>query len=370
MTHAPTVKATRIDSRAPRTVFGRACYSYGIFPIGLVQKTALRVPHAKRMAFLPLLYYGELSPTWLLKNTEYCLQFSFRALLPAIMSQSRRWMFTYNFSGLAPSLINKLIDNKEKVAYCIWQHERVSHDHLQGYILFNRPLRRKAVVDILGPIHCEIATKPQEACIAYCSKEDSRIDGPFEFGTVVKPGSNKRKFIDAYERSPERLMIEDPMKYRRIEALTKNCHFRSKPLDGALDRPWQVALDICLLSAPDRRTIYWVYGPNGNDGKTHYAFKLSKAGWYYTKGGKKDNVIYQYMTNIDRHVVIDIPRESQDYIQYDILEMFKDRALISNKYEPVTIQSDTPVHVVVMANFLPDFNKISHDRIILLECDK
>ena len=164
-------------------------------------------------------------------------------------------------------------------------------------------------------------------------------------------------------------MMEDPTKYRRVEAYLKHQEFVKTPISGTFDRPWQITLDRLLFSEPDRRTIYWVFGEKGNDGKTHYAFKLWKKGWYYTKGGKKDNVIYQYMSDIERNVVIDIPRESKEYIQYDLLEMFKDRALISNKYEPISVGSDKCIHLVVMANFRPDYSKISADRIKFIECD-
>lgn len=163
-------------------------------------------------------------------------------------------------------------------------------------------------------------------------------------------------------------MLEDPAKFRRVEAYVKNGRFARAPCEGSFERPWQKALDSILLCPPDTRSVYWVYGPVGNDGKTHYAKKLWHDGWYYTKGGKKDNVIYQYMNNIDRNVVVDIPRESKEYIQYDLLEMIKDRTLISNKYEPISIPAWNSVHVVVMANFLPDYEKISKDRIKLIEC--
>lgn len=283
---------------------------------------------------------------------------------------SRRWVFTINFKGTRPDLSSRFEDHSDIVGYAIWQHEKVNHDHIQGYLQLREKGRRKRVSNILGGhAFVEVAKGSHQDCIEYSSKEESRVDGPWTFGIPVAERSNKRKIMESYERSPERLMTEDPVKYRRVEAYLRQKEFESTPIAGSLSREWQLTLDHFLESSPDRRTIYWVYGPSGNDGKTHYACKLWKSGWYYTKGGKKDNVIYQYMSNIKRNVVIDIPRESKDYIQYDLMEMFKDRTLISNKYEPLSVGSDICVHVVVMANFLPDHSKISSDRVIVVYCD-
>lgn len=282
---------------------------------------------------------------------------------------SRRWVFTLNFTDEVPNLVEKFSKASKYVGYSIWQHERVTHDHLQGYIQFSDNVRRKTVNNILGGhSFVEPASSTHEQCIKYCSKPESRIAGPWTYGIPVVERSNKRKLYEAYARSPERLMAEDPMKYRRVEVNIKNAVFMNTPLEGEFDKPWQISLNLLLEKPPDRRTVYWVYGPSGNDGKTHFALSLVKRSWYYTKGGKKDNVVYQYMSNIDRNVVMDIPRESKDYIQYDLLEMFKDRTLISNKYEPLTGFSHKPIHVVVMANFLPDYEKISRDRIYVLTC--
>lgn len=277
-------------------------------------------------------------------------------------------MFTLNFDKDCPCLYPKFKGDK-LVGYAVWQHERVTHNHLQGYIQFKAPVRRTYVNRLLGGrSHVEEARKGFEACYKYCTKEDSRLAGPWEYGTSVSQGSNKRKLVEAYRASPERLMLEDPAKFRRVEVMIRNNEFYNQSMSGTFDRPWMLELTSFLESSPDRRTIYWVYGPEGNDGKTHYAMFLAHKGWYYTKGGKKDNVVYQYMSDITRNVVIDIPRESKDYIQYDLMEMFKDRTIISNKYEPLTVFSHDTIHVVVMANFLPDFSRISRDRVHVLSC--
>lgn len=278
-------------------------------------------------------------------------------------------MFTLNFNKEAPDLIPNFSKPGSKVGFAVWQHEKISHNHLQGYIQFLQPFRRKAVVDLLGGrAHVEPAVSRHNTCVEYCTKPRSRISGPYYYGVPVQERSNKRTAIEQFRQSPERLMMEDPNRFRRISSYLTNLEFMNNPIADIPKKDWMLQLDSYLSKPPDRRTIYWVYGPKGSDGKTYYATSLLKKGWFYTKGGSKDNVIYQYVSNVDRSVVVDIPRESFEYIQYNLLEMFKDRLLISNKYEPISSYSDKPVHLVVMANFLPDFSKISVDRVVLINC--
>ena len=33
--------------------------------------------------------------------------------------------------------------------------------------------------------------------------------------------------------------------------------------------------------------------------------------------------------------MFDVPRDKKDYLQYSLIEMFKDRMIVSNKYEPI-----------------------------------
>lgn len=77
-------------------------------------------------------------------------------------------------------------------------------------------------------------------------------------------------------------------------------------------------------------TIFWVYGPRGNEGKSLFAkyLNLTKY-WFYSSSGKIENVMYLYMSNPRRHVVFDIPRNKENYINYDMIETIKDRILIA-----------------------------------------
>ena len=101
--------------------------------------------------------------------------------------KSRRWVFTLN-NPENTMLFNEL---PEGVAYIIWQRERGAEgtEHLQGYVRFTNPKGLTGAKRLIGErAHMEIANGTEQQCIDYCSKEDTKVEGPFSFGTVVAQG--------------------------------------------------------------------------------------------------------------------------------------------------------------------------------------
>ena len=174
------------------------------------------------------------------------------------------------------------------------------------------------------------------------------------------------------ERSPERMAEENPSIYRRILAGISMDRFRDfvDPDLPQFNRDWQLELRSLISENRDDRTIIWVYGPDGGEGKSSYARQLMKEGWFYTRGGSSDNVAYQYVGFLGKDVVFDIPRDKKDYLQYSLVEMLKDRVIVSNKYEPITAVNPGNIAVVVMSNFLPDYEKISENKVRVIYCNK
>nr|QKI28854.1 Rep [Pittosporum tobira alphasatellite 2] len=193
-------------------------------------------------------------------------------------------------------------------------------------------------------------------------------------------GSNKRKLMDAFNEDPQTMMIEDPAKFRRCVGISQNLMF----LDGEIPEihgHWQSNLRHRLTDAPDFRTIFWIYGAEGNEGKTLFAKKLAQEGWFVSPGGKVQDLLYLYTEDPTRHVCFDIPRSHEEYVNYACIEEIKNRRIQSTKYEPVTINMLDPVHVVIMANFRPrmspEYNDrgqivkaqaLSEDRVVIICC--
>nr|ACC78728.1 replication-like protein [Gossypium mustelinum symptomless alphasatellite] len=285
------------------------------------------------------------------------------------------WCFTIFFTSSSfPELI-PLFENS-CVSYACWQEEEsptTRRRHLQGYLQCKGQRTLKQVKTLFGDLNPHLekqrARKTDEAR-DYCMKEETRVSGPYEFGNYVAGGSNKRKLDDLLGNSDNE--IEEPQKYRRAMAMkmTKASH------QWALENPfpfelkeWQERLSADLNLNPDDRAIFWVYGPTGGERKVPVCpvsgFKQKLALFTWGQG-------YCY----DVHVLYEAPESfsyrlswcNKDFINYAFLEMVKNRTVYSYKYEPVGFIDPTcNVHVVVMANFLPDYERISQDRIKLID---
>jgi len=76
--------------------------------------------------------------------------------------------------------------------YIIYQKERGQEGtvHLQGYVIFKKAMRISALKKINARAHWEKRRGTHEQAKAYCSKEDTRIEGPFAQGE--EPAQGKR----------------------------------------------------------------------------------------------------------------------------------------------------------------------------------
>lgn len=123
------------------------------------------------------------------------------------------WMFTINNPGISggelcqslrSSIESAVRDSAGKgLSYFVFQLERGAEgtEHFQGYLEHSSRVSRPALLGILGAAHdsCKGAyleprrSRSADACISYCSKVDTRIDGPWSGGSPsVSPGQGAR----------------------------------------------------------------------------------------------------------------------------------------------------------------------------------
>lgn len=288
--------------------------------------------------------------------------------------QGTWWCFTLNNPGEYRPAFDKHI-----AQYLCYQLEQGSKGtpHLQGVVQFldRKTTFRKAKLAIGDKAHLEPmrAKDPQDA-INYCKKEEGRLEGPWEYGEYLKKGSHKRKrarIEEEYDADPEDFKIRDPDTANRIlskRMMTDFVQSSDVCLEG-LNRPWQVRLKDELKQAPDRRTIHWVVGEKGGEGKSTFADALVKEGWAVVRSRPLPDMMYQYVDQgLDKNLVVDISRrfEASHYDGiYQLIEDVKDRTISSTKYRPIFAKIRGFVHVVVMTNKDYDPSKISEDRICL-----
>ena len=92
-------------------------------------------------------------------------------------------------------------ESLESFKYCIFQLEKGEEEeteHFQGFIIFNGGKRFRTIKSFLPIAHLEKAKGSNVQCREYCSKTDTRIEGPFEFG----------KFAEERERTDIKEFVE------------------------------------------------------------------------------------------------------------------------------------------------------------------
>jgi len=86
------------------------------------------------------------------------------------------------------------------VRYIVFQKERAAtgHVHYQGYVEFKKAHRLNGVRRLVSRnAHFEPRRGTPAEAIAYCKKEDTRLEGPWEFGEASK-GQGQRSDIIAF----------------------------------------------------------------------------------------------------------------------------------------------------------------------------
>lgn len=137
-------------------------------------------------------------------------------------------------------------------------------------------------------------------------------------------------------------------------------------------KPWMTEL-INILSKPleegeEFRTIYWLWEPEGNIGKTVFqqAMYSMLEGVVAIEGKAADvkHFVSEYAKvngKTPRIVFLNVPRCDQEFVSYGAIEKVKDMFFMSGKYEGGMVNGPRP-HLMVFANDGPQRSKMSEDR--------
>lgn len=118
----------------------------------------------------------------------------------------RAWVFTLN----NPPSDNLDIDDWP-CKYLVFQKEVGANgtEHFQGYVEFCKPIRISGVRKLLDRAHWEPRRGTREEARAYCTKEDTRVLGPWEFGEFEKSSQGARTDVEGIKK---RVMEGAPLK--------------------------------------------------------------------------------------------------------------------------------------------------------------
>lgn len=280
------------------------------------------------------------------------------------MAQARAWCFTLN----NPTAQLEFTGHR----YAVWQKEvgEKGTEHYQGYVEWLRPLRLAAVKKLLPTAHLEPRAGSREQARAYCMKEESRVDGPWESGEW-ETHQGKRTDLEAAcevlkEEGLKRVAEEMPsvfVKFHKgLSALEKISRVKPRDLDF-VPRPWQAKILRLVVDCPaDDRKIMWVTDVDGNIGKSRLASHLIMEHGAIELSGRVVDMGYAY--NSEPIVIFDISRTQADNLNhlYSFAEQLKNGRFLSTKYES-EMKLFKPPHVIFFSNSPHEEGKWSKDRI-------
>jgi len=293
------------------------------------------------------------------------------------MALSTNWCFTLNnprdHEGV---LLRSLVEDEADVSYIVYQleeGEETGTPHFQGYIQLKSRKRCAQVSRVLGGrANVRRAAGTAEQNKAYCTKLDTRKEGPFEFGEMTTKG--KRKDIEAFVAEMKENVMSDAeilerhpnilAKYPRFVSTSRRILAESNLADPPLAARsgWQESLLGLLLAIPDPRKIHWYYDEVGGSGKSLFCRRFRCVDGrraYVCTGGKHADIQYGFARQ--PIVFFDWPRSGEEAFPYGVVENFKNGYFLNTKYESTPVYFDTP-HVIVFSNFYPDKKKLSLDR--------
>jgi hypothetical protein len=294
-------------------------------------------------------------------------------------SRVRAWVATWN----NPNGTLRPEDWDPAPKYVVWQLEKGENGtpHYQIYAEFGQPVSMQQVKkNIHDTAHLEKRKGTAKQARDYCMKEDTREDGPWEFGEYNEPQQGKRTDIEDLKdfiltgppKTKNQIMDEFPGLYAKhtnfVEILINRRMVESIEKVELLEPyPWQSELKEILEDDPHPRQIYWVYDSVGNNGKSFFVrhmMTMFPDDTFFNTGGKTSDIAYAY--NGQKYVFFDYAREKADSVNYQVMEQFKNGMMFSTKYNSIQKVFNIP-HVVVMANFKPEQGKFSMDRLRLFQ---
>lgn len=300
---------------------------------------------------------------------------------------SRAYCFTYYGENMPQY-------DESKMKYLVFQKEKcpeTGREHFQGFVRFNKNLTFKQAQEALHTPDCHMERPGQERADGstsskvdednrdYCTKEASRIDGPWEYGTCGKRQGERTDIAAALEvakthglkRACEEQGATMVKYHKGIEYVLRKL---STPdykdeFENWVPRAWQARVIERLKAGETHdRKIWYFFDANGSQGKSTLSrYLVSRMGACVFDITNGKDVAYAW--NGEPIVVFDLARamtrDTSSGVNWAVIEKVKDGFIFSGKYESTMKKFNKPF-VLVFANHLPPEDTYSKDRLFVI----
>lgn len=296
------------------------------------------------------------------------------------MPESKFWVFTLNNPTEDEEQDVTDFLSGRHVVYGVFGREtgESGTPHFQGFVVLGRSRRLSYLRAKISPRgHYEIARGTPAQAADYCKK-----DGDFEeFGTFPASRQGKRtdlddviewidNFIEDNGRAPgspeiAKFQPRAYIKYPRLVAMAEHRGPR-RQLQFGEPNDWQRGLEQRLRGDADDRSIEFIVDVDGGKGKTWFCrWMVTNVESCQVLGtGKKDDMAHMLDTR-KTIFLFNVARGQMEYLSYPLLESLKDRMVLSGKYNSSMKTWEKNVHVVVLGNEEPDYDKLTEDRYVV-----
>lgn len=128
--------------------------------------------------------------------------------LLSLMSRTKYWLLTFFKDEIIQthqSYFKEIFqENEQKIQYFVYQIERAPDTgrlHIQAYLCLRDRARLPGVKQLVKDqtVHCEPRRGTHKQAVDYCTKEETRIEGPFEYGE--EPLDSRKRKLDDIKKS-------------------------------------------------------------------------------------------------------------------------------------------------------------------------
>lgn len=308
---------------------------------------------------------------------------------PTVDRMPRMNAYCFTLNNWLPADRLRLEADDDNVRYIVFGEEvapSTGTPHLQGYMQLYNEERMTTLNPRLfdNRARLTLAKGSAEQNKRYCTKDGVNV---YERGSprgakgtrtdldlvkkAIDDGKSYDEIADEFFGTVSRC---DRFVRQRVEARDRGL-FQSElksSMSSVVLYTWQRDLLTTLSTVPHPRHVMWMWEMEGGKGKSFMArYLLATTSTLVLEAGKKYDLAHIVATTVPfpQIIVFDLARTTApeegvshrlDSV-YSMMESLKNGYLISTKYNSTTLTFKVP-HVVVFANFEPDYSKMSADR--------